>query len=229
MMLPVAQQYLPIQENHNFYIDQMNTVLQRWPLLELGRRLAAASAIAQPDEVFYLTYEELTPAANAPASRDWASLVEERRAERERWSAVVPPRELGTPPPEGSRDNPIMNAFFGRKPEASQDPKVINGIGASAGTVTATARIVHTLAEADKLQPGDILVCEMTMPAWTPLFATVKAVVADSGGVLSHCAIVAREYRIPCVVNTHIGTQVLKDGQTITVDGAQGIVRIETS
>jgi phosphoenolpyruvate synthase/pyruvate phosphate dikinase len=72
-----------------------------------------------------------------------------------------------------------------------------------------------------------VLVCEMTMPAWTPLFATVSAVVADSGGVLSHCAIVAREYRIPCVVGTYVGTRVLKDGQRITVDGAQGIVRIE--
>jgi len=72
-----------------------------------------------------------------------------------------------------------------------------------------------------------VLVCEMTMPAWTPLFATVSAVVADSGGVLSHCAIVAREYRIPCVVGTYVGTQVLKDGQRITVDGAQGIVHIE--
>ena len=125
------------------------------------------------------------------------------------------------------RDNPITTAFFGKRPEASRDPKMINGIGASAGTVTAPARIVHTLAEAHKLQPGDVLICEMTMPAWTPLFATVAAVVADSGGVLSHCAIVAREYRIPCVVATQVGTQRLKDGQRITVDGAQGIVRIE--
>jgi pyruvate,water dikinase len=227
LMLPIAQQYLPVQENHNFYIDQMNTVLQRWPLLELGRRLAASNAIRDRDDVFYLRYDELREAANASKSRDWQSFVEERRAERERWSAVVPPRELGTPPPEEARTNPIVSTFFGAKPEASSDPKVINGTGASKGTVTAPARIVKTLAEAHKLQPGDILVCEMTMPAWTPLFATVQAVVADSGGVLSHCAIVAREYRIPCVVGTHIGTQVLKDGQLITVDGEQGIVRIQ--
>ncbi len=227
LMLPAAQQYLPIQENHNFYIDQMNTVLQRWPLLELGRRLVGARAIEHHDDVFYLRYDELATAAESPQSCDWATLVQERRAERERWSAVVPPRELGTPPPESMRENPLTKAFFGSKPEASKDPKIINGVGASAGTVTAPARVVRTLAEAHKLQPGDVLVCEMTMPAWTPLFATVAAVVADSGGMLSHCAIVAREYRIPCVVGTHIGTQVLKDGQRITVDGAQGIVRIE--
>jgi pyruvate,water dikinase len=228
MMLGVAQQYLPIQENHNFYIDQMNTVLLRRPFLELGRRLAGAGAIRDRDDVFFLTHDELAEAATPTRRGDWAALVAERRAERERWAAVVPPRELGTPPPEGVRENPLSAAFSGTQPEPSQDPKVINGIGASAGTVTATVRVVRSLAEADKLQPGDALVCEMTMPAWTPLFATVSAVVADSGGVLSHCAIVAREYRVPCVVGTQVGTQVLKDGQRITVDGSQGIVRIES-
>lgn len=228
MILALAQQYLPIQENHNFYIDQMNTVLVRRPFLELGRRLAGAGAIAQRDDIFFLTYDELPEAAASPRSRDWAALVARRRAERERWAAVVPPRELGTPVPESLRDNPITAAFWGRRPDPSDNPKVITGIGASAGTVTATARVVRSLAEADKLQPGDALVCEMTMPAWTPLFATVSAVVADSGGVLSHCAIVAREYRVPCVVGTQVATQVLRDGQRITVDGAQGIVRIES-
>ncbi len=228
MTLGVAQQYLPIQENHNFYIDQMNTVLLRHPFLELGRRLSDAGAIAVRDDVFFLTRDELAEAAMQPRARDWAALVAERQAERERQATIVPPRELGTPLPEGVRRNAISTAFFGARPEPSPDPKVITGIGASAGTVTATARVVRSLAEADKLQPGDALVCETTMPAWTPLFATVSAVVVDSGGVLSHCAIVAREYRVPCVVGTQVGTQVLKDGQRITVDGSQGIVRIES-
>ncbi len=226
MMLGIAQQYLPIQENHNFFIDQMNTVLMRRPFLELGRRLAEIGALSERDDIFYLTLEELPVAANEPEARDWQRLVAGRRAERERWSHVVPPRELGTPPPEGMRNNPLTSLFFGTRREASSDPKVITGIGASAGTVTGAARVVRSLSEADKLEPGDVLVCEMTMPAWTPLFASVSAVVADSGGVLSHCAIVAREYRIPCIVGTRNGTQVLKDGQRITVDGAQGIVRI---
>ena len=93
--------------------------------------------------------------------------------------------------------------------------------------VTAPAKVVRTLNESDKLEPGDVLVCHMTMPAWTPLFSTVGAVVADSGGMLSHCAIVAREYGIPCVVGTREGTQRIRDGQIVTVDGAKGIVRIE--
>ena len=142
--------------------------------------------LAEGDDIFSLRYDELADAATKPQARDWPALVAERRAEHERWAAVVPPRELGTVPEGGAIDNPITATFFGTQPEPSQDPKVINGIAASAGTVTATVRVVRSLAEADKLQPGDALVCEMTMPAWTPLFATVAAVVAASGGVLSH-------------------------------------------
>ncbi len=77
------------------------------------------------------------------------------------------------------------------------------------------------------MRPGDVLVCEMTMPPWTPLFSIATAVVADTGGVLSHCAIVSREYGMPCVVGTQIGTAVLQDGMLLTVDGSQGIVRID--
>jgi pyruvate,water dikinase len=73
---------------------------------------------------------------------------------------------------------------------------------------------------------GDVLVCRMTMPAWTPLFGLVSAVVADSGGPLSHCAIVAREYMIPCVAGTVNGTSVLRDGMRVRVDGNTGIVTV---
>ncbi len=88
--------------------------------------------------------------------------------------------------------------------------------------------MVFSLAEASKVQPGDVLVCELTMPPWTPLFSTVSAVVSDTGGVLSHSAVVSREYRIPCVVGTIIGTSVIKDGMLLTVDGSKGIVRIDS-
>jgi hypothetical protein len=73
------------------------------------------------------------------------------------------------------------------------------------------------------------MVCEMTTPPWTPLFSTVAALVADTGGVLSHCALVAREYRLPAVVGTQIATKTIRDGMVITVDGTQGIVRIEST
>jgi len=231
MLVSVAQQYLPIQENHNFYIDQMNTVLLRLPVLELGRRLTAAGALTDANDVFYLTPDEIQDAA-AELSRSgpdgvWRGLRAQRQAERQRWAGVLPPVFLGTAPDGAAPREVIMDRFFGLGLEPSREPKVITGHGASKGVVTGRAKVVRNLSESDKLEPGDVLVCEMTMPPWTPLFSIVSAVVADSGGVLSHCAIVAREYGIPCVVGTIVGTQRIKDGQTLTVDGARGIVRID--
>jgi pyruvate,water dikinase len=92
--------------------------------------------------------------------------------------------------------------------------------------VTGPVKVVLTLDEAGKLEPGDILVCRMTMPAWTPLFGVAGGIIADSGGPLSHCAIVAREYGIPCVAGTVNGTQVLRDGMRVRLDGDTGIVNV---
>jgi pyruvate,water dikinase len=226
MLLGAAQQFLPVQENHNFYIDQMNTVLLRLPLLELGRRLTADGSLGEVDDIFYLTVEDIQEAAAKP-DPIWKGLADERRQTRERWWKVLPPVFLGTPPPAGTPGDPMLERFFGLGLEPSQEPRVIKGHGASKGVVTGRAKVVRNLSESDKLEAGDILVCEMTMPSWTPLFGFIGGVVADSGGVLSHCAIVAREYRMPCVVGTVNGTQRIKDGQMLTVDGAKGIVRID--
>ena len=226
LLVSLAQQYLPVQENHNFYIDQMNTVLLRLPLLEMGRRLSRAGVLDAIEDVFYLTLNEMQQAAVDSAAR-WRPLVGERRAERDRWAKVVPPLFLGTQPPADAPRQATLERFFGFGHEPSRDPKVITGHGASKGVVAGRVKVVRTLAESDKLEPGDVLVCEMTMPSWTPLFSLVSAVVVDSGGVLSHCAIVAREYGIPCVVGTLVGTQRLRDGLLVTVDGAKGVVRVE--
>ena len=112
-------------------------------------------------------------------------------------------------------------------PKANPDPNVLTGIGGSPGVVQGTARVLRSLAEATKLEDGDIMVCEMTLPPWTPLFSLVNGIVTDTGGALSHCAIVAREYGLPAVVGTLVGTTVITDGMTITVDGTKGTVRID--
>ena len=92
--------------------------------------------------------------------------------------------------------------------------------------MTGRAKVIITLDEAGKLEAGDILVTATTSPPWTPLFATAAGVVADTGGVLSHCAIVAREYGIPAVLGTGRGTAAIRDGQLIEVDGDRGEVRL---
>lgn len=221
-----ASAFTPVAEDHNHYIDQMGDIGLRYPALEIGRRLVAKGLLTRPEDVFMLHFAEVCEALRS--GRDYKALAAERRAEIERWAQVVPPPAIGVPgEPSGDPVEELLLRFFGTPVEPSQDPTVINGIPASPGTARGPAKVVRDLEEASKLNPGDVLVCEMTLPPWTPLFATACAVVADTGGVLSHCAIVAREYRIPCVVGTAIGTAVIKDGMTITVDGSKGIVRIE--
>ncbi|MCH8186591.1 MAG: hypothetical protein IH862_10865 [Chloroflexi bacterium] len=99
-------------------------------------------------------------------------------------------------------------------------------MAASRGGATGPARIIRDLSEADKLMPGDVLVCRTTSPPWTVLFARASAVVTDAGGVLAHTAITPREYGIPCVVGARGATERIRDGMLITVDGEQGVVRL---
>jgi phosphoenolpyruvate synthase/pyruvate phosphate dikinase len=102
----------------------------------------------------------------------------------------------------------------------------VRGASGSAGTATGVARVVHSLAEAGRLSAGEILVAETTAPPWTPLFGVAAAVVTETGGILSHSAVVAREYGIPAVVGASGATTAIKDGDVIEVDGDAGTVRV---
>ena len=222
----MARHYLNITEDHNYYIDQIGCGVMRLPILEIGRRLVRRGTLADHNDVFLLYLHEIRDGLSGANHRD---LVARRKEEIGEWSEVVPPPVIGEPPPPS--DDPLGQAIakmFGVPPEPSRDPNVITGIGASSGTARGKAKVVRNLSEASKVQSGDILVCEMTMPPWTPLFSTVSAVVSDTGGVLSHCAIVSREYRLPCVVGSVVGTSIIKDGMMLTVDGSTGIVRIDS-
>ena len=227
-LMEAAKYNLRVTEDHSFWIDQMGTAAFRRFCSALGQRLAERGVLAQAEDVFFLYKQELREAAKNGG--DLKAAVAERRAEMEKWAKVVPPFHLGHSTPHN--DDPffvaMVDKMLGLLPvEPSTDPDVITGVAASPGTVQGVAKVVRSLTEASKLQPGDIMICEMTVPTWVPLFATVKAVVADSGGILSHCAIVAREFHLPAVVGTRVGTEVIKDGMRVTVDGTKGLVRIE--
>lgn len=222
----VVQQYPQMQENHNFYIDQKFRALLRLPFLEAGRRMVARGLLGEPRDLVYLHLDE-TEAFLAGDQTPRAAVARERRDEMERWQAYVPPPLLGAQPAEMVLD-PFWADFVGVPAEPSQDKKVVKGMGASRGIATGTARVVRSLAETDRIEDGDILVCDMTTPAWTPLFAFLGGIVADTGGPLSHCAVLAREYGLPCVTATVVGTRVIPDGARVTIDGGEGIVRILT-
>jgi phosphohistidine swiveling domain-containing protein len=220
-----AKQYPQIQENHNFYIDQKFLAVMRLPFMEVGRRMTKRGLLDRPEDVAFLHLDEVRAVLAGDATpRQTAAQV--CREEMARWRSYVPPAFIGARPPVEHRD-PFMSDFFGARVEPSRDPAVITGLAAARGMATGTARVIRSLAEAGRVQEGDILVCEMTTPAWTPLFAGLAGIVADSGGPLSHCAVVAREYGVPCVVGTRVGTRTIPDGTRITVDGTQGIVRID--
>jgi phosphohistidine swiveling domain-containing protein len=222
----MARHNLVLTDDHNFYIDQIGDSILRLPILELGHRLVRQGVLADANDVFLLYLAEIRAGlAGAPQQ----ALAAQRQAEMAAWSKIIPPPIIGElpPPSDDPWEEAILRKMLGVPPEPSHDPDVITGTGASPGTVQGRAKVVHTLSEASKVQAGDILVCELTMPPWTPLFSTVSAVVTDTGGVLSHSAIISREYRIPCVVGTVVGTSAIKDGMLLTVDGSRGLVRID--
>jgi pyruvate,water dikinase len=108
----------------------------------------------------------------------------------------------------------------------SQEGNTIKGVGASPGSVTSPASVLHGPEDFGKMQPGTVLVAAITTPAWTPLFAMASAIVTDVGGPLSHGSIVAREYGIPAVLGTGVATKRIISGQIITVDGDAGTVTL---
>jgi pyruvate,water dikinase len=225
-MLQACQSHVSISEGRALW-QLIITGSLRVPALALGRKLAAAGALNKPEQVFFFTSGELRDAARNPSAAFKAE-ADRREAEFEECKKLTPPPFLGSPPDPNNippEVAPLLNLFFGlHEPEVKG--REIVGRAASKGVVKGTARVIRDLSEAERLKPGEILVCQTTAPPWTPLFAIASAVVTDSGGVLSHSAICAREYAIPCVVASVVGTAMIADGATILVDGTQGIVQL---
>ena len=180
----------------------------RLAALELGRRLVAEGRLEEPDDVFYLTLNQLV--AVPVDARDQ---VVRRRAERERLRPVrVPSFFSGTWEPEPAEAQL-------RAGETAQ------GIGVSPGVVRGPVRVLDADALGE-LDPGEILVAAYTDAGWTPYFGLAAAVITDSGGQMSHAAVVARECGIPCVVAIAAASRRLTTGQIVAVDGASGLITV---
>ena len=226
-LLKAAQVAVVVHEDHNFWIDQRCFYHVRRIIIELGGRLAQAGTLDAANDVLYLTLDELQNGQNISMKH----LVQERKIEMEHFSQVTPPPMLGTAPAfemtdGGSMVRAMFKGEMSPAPTGNSELNKVKGLPGSAGVTRGTARVIRSLAEAGKLQQGDVLVAIATEPPWTPLFATASAIVTDSGGVLSHSAVVAREYRIPAVVGTGNATSTFYDGQLLEVDGYAGTVRV---
>jgi pyruvate,water dikinase len=233
-LLAAAQSGTALTEDHTFYIDYGGIYPIRRVILEIGRRLTGAGMLDTPDEVFLLGIQQVRGALTTADPVTTQATLAGNRTEMQWFAAVSPPPVLGNGQP------PRIQGAFGRlnrnftgapKIDAQQEDApvelgMVRGLAGSAGTARGNARIVRTLAEADRLVPGEVLVAPTTAPSWTPLFTVAAAVVTDTGGVLSHCAVVAREYGLPAVVGATGATSRIPNGQLVEVDGNTGVVRI---
>lgn len=233
-----AERAYPIREDNVFFTLFVPEGLIRLAALEIGQRMASRGQIGDTSDVFFLEHDEMVDAFTS--GQDQHSFVERRKGELA-WVLQHPgpptygqspgePPSLEFLPPEARYTMEAMLCFIDLVIDTGDaepnDESHLTGIAASAGTYTGTVRVIEGEHQFDKLKPGDVLVCPITSPTWSVLFPSVGALVTDSGGILNHPAIIAREYRIPAVVATGNATELLTDGQRVKVDGTTGTVEV---
>ena len=218
----------PLTPDHHFYIDQGANAHVRLVLLAVGQKLVEAGRLDTPDDVLFLRYNELRMLIGSPDAVDARGLVAERRAEREAAKQVHPRDWVGTVTPSQLAFPYLINWGYPERfhRQASNDQTRIEGIAGSPGMIEGTARVVMTTDEFDQVRDGDILVCQMTNPAWVVLFTKIAGLVTDTGGTTSHPAVLSREFGIPAVIGTSIATKRIATGDRIRVDGSTGVVEV---
>jgi phosphoenolpyruvate synthase/pyruvate phosphate dikinase len=182
-------------------------------LLEEAERLVQTHVLCDKEDIFFLTFQELHDVMRT--NRVDEQLIRERRNEFRSYQALTPPRVL-------TSDGEEINGTYRRD---DVPPGALVGLPVSAGIIEGRARVILDMAEAD-LQSGDILVTAYTDPSWTPLFVAIKGLVTEVGGLMTHGAVIAREYGLPAVVGVEHATRLIRDGQRIRVNGTDGYVEI---
>ncbi|HEX5198336.1 MAG TPA: rifamycin-inactivating phosphotransferase [Actinoplanes sp.] len=178
-------------------------------LLAEAERLVAGGLLAEKEDIFYLTFDELR------TGRPDAGLIRRRNEEFRSYQALTPPRVL-------TSEGEVLDGAY-RRDDAPAGALV--GLPVSAGVVEGRARVIHDMAEAD-LEAGDILVTAYTDPSWSPLFVAIAGLVTEVGGQMTHGAVIAREYGLPAVVGVAGATRSIADGQRIRVHGSDGYVEV---
>jgi pyruvate,water dikinase len=218
----------PLTPDHHFYIDQGANAHVRLVLIAIGKKLVEMGALDKPDDVVFLRYNELRVFMGDQSAIDGRGLVAQRRTEREESYRIRPRDWVGTVTPS-QLAFPYLNLWgFPDKFHRPQSTTAgtVNGIAGSPGVVEGIARVVLTEDQFDDVRAGDILVCQMTNPAWVVLFTKIVGLVTDAGGTVSHPAVLSREFGIPAVIGTSVATQQIKSGDRVRVDGSQGVVEI---
>ncbi|MHA1386909.1 MAG: PEP/pyruvate-binding domain-containing protein [Candidatus Thorarchaeota archaeon] len=214
MISGMAKTYIGFRENQRFNLDRWIT-RNRKVYLEIGRRLAEESFIEEPNDIFFLRRKEIRTIIKGgidsiPVKEDIKKSVKERKEDFLKYENILPPKFM-----VGSRefDDPIPDSADG-----------FVGIPASQGRVTGVVRILERIEDIPTVKAGEIVVVSRTDPGWTPVFSKIGGLITESGGVLSHGAVVSREFGIPAVTNVRNACSVFENGQKVTLDGSEGIV-----
>jgi pyruvate,water dikinase len=182
-------------------------------LLQEAERLVAAQVLREAEDIFYLTFQELHDVVGTNQVSD--EIIRQRKDAFRSYQALTPPRVL-------TSDGEVIAGAY-RRDDLPADALV--GLPVSAGVVEGRARVILDMAEAD-LEPGDILVTAYTDPSWTPVFVAIAGLVTEVGGLMTHGAVIAREYGLPAVVGVEHATRLIRDGQRIRVHGTEGYVEL---
>jgi pyruvate,water dikinase len=241
--LGLARTVFPYVESHNFYVEHWYHTIFWNKVREFGGLLARNRFIEDPEDVFYLQRHEVLDAlvdlrlAWAAGSEGrgpgyWPPIVARRKEIMEAARNWSPPPALGAVPE--TITEPLTIMLWGITTERVQEwaspdgpgSSTLTGFAGSPGAVEGPARVIRDVGQISELQEGEVLVAAVTSPSWTPVFGKVAAAVSDIGGIMSHAAIVSREYGMPAVVGTGDATSRIKTGDRLRVDGDSGTVEI---
>ena len=242
-LLALVRKVFPFIEEHNIYIEHWFQSVFWKKMHEVGEFLVTAGFLTDADDVFYLNRFELDTVLydvseswvigrEPRGTRRWAAVIRRRRGMVAALKADPPAPAYGIPPERVTDPFAVIN--YGVTTErvqewlggSSTDSSTFSGIPGSPGVVEGIVRVLRSEKDLPLLQAGEILVAPTTAPSWGAAFAVVAGVITDIGGMMSHTSIVCREYGIPAVVGTGVGTQRLRDGQRVRVVGDTGLVTV---
>jgi pyruvate,water dikinase len=214
-MIDRVRTFAGYREYPKYHIVSRSFVYKQ-ALLQEAERLVAAGVLREPEDSFYLTFQELAAVVRTHAVDH--ELIAQRKEAFRSYEALTPPRVI-------TSEGEVVTGAYRRD---DLPPGALVGLPVSTGTIEGRARVILDMPDAN-LEPGDILVTAYTDPSWSPLFLATAGLVTEVGGLMTHGAVIAREYGLPAVVGVEHATRLIPDGARIRVHGSDGYVEILSS
>ena len=215
-LLKHTQHYSLFRENQRYDADRV-FYGERKAYVEIADRLVRSGVLMDPADIWFLAKEEVTDLIQGKLNRiEVMQTIVPRKAEYRRFRRTTPAMFV-----QGSEELVFTSE------DDKVEGNVFTGVAASPGRTTGRARVVLSLRELSRVEPGDILVTNSTDPGWTPVFLLIKGLVLETGGILAHGTVLSREYGLPAVTSVHNATTRIRDGEMITIDGSEGSVHLK--